>query len=98
MELHMKHTFHEIDHQFEHLQKETQNNLASLADSLVNVGGRLDSLATDVTSHIQHQQTQLNMQYERQQRDNIELKPMLHAVMAQIGIDVSHTTVQHQQQ
>lgn len=54
MEQHMHDTFHNVHRQFKEMQHQHDNDLAALTDSFIQMGHRVDSLASDVTSQIQH--------------------------------------------
>ena len=54
MEQHMHHTFHNVNQQFTEMRLQHDRDLTALTDSLIQMGHRVDNLATDVTSQIQH--------------------------------------------
>ena len=54
MEQHMHHTFHNVNQRFDDMRQQHDKDLAALTDSLIQMGHRMDKLATDVTNQIQH--------------------------------------------
>ena len=49
----MKHTLHDVKSKFNEMQQQHQNDITVLTNSLVQLGQRVDVLATDVASQLQ---------------------------------------------
>ena len=52
-EQHLQHTLHKVNKQFNEMLQQHQSDLATLTDSLIQLGQRVDLLATDVATQMQ---------------------------------------------
>ena len=60
MEQHMYYTFHHVNKRFSDMQQQHDSDMATLADSVVQVGQRVDTLATDMSRQMQNVTTMLH--------------------------------------
>lgn len=81
MEQHMHHTFHQVHKRFGDMQQQHDQDMAALADSLVQVCQRVDSLATDMSTQMQNIATQMQQQ-----------TTLIHALMAHVGMEPQTST------